>query len=243
MLDKEEKIKCHRRYDNFDKFYNKLKKKYPYYLIPKLAPKNSLTKILSSDDYFYENRKMQLNYFLNYLCNHDTISHSKDFTKFVNETEFDEEYFTNEENILNDFPFSLNISSDNIKNKIFGVFSGIFGKNENLREISNEEILLKKMETHYKGLLEKYKGMKENIINYIKSLKISENIYRNLANACFYLKDSLVDVDKSLLSFKAYNELTSQISQTNRENYYTNGLIIEIKFEVKYKYFYLKLYY
>lgn len=162
----EKRILCYRRYDNFDIFYNKLKKKYPYLLIPKLIGKNPLMKIMTVDSEFFNKRKRQLNYFLNYLYSHKILSEKREFLKFINDPEFDEEYFKKEEVDVYDFPESSK-HSETISNKIYGVFSNISTyfkhKNEEFKP-SEAEIDIKNMEAHYKNLMENFRENKNHLV-------------------------------------------------------------------------------
>lgn len=177
-------------------------------------------------------RNIQLNHYLNYLNQHEFLSKTKEFVKFTSETEFDEEFFSLDESPFN-FPYSSAINTDNIKNKIYGMFSNIFGSKELNREITDEEISLKKMETHYKLLLEKYLEIRSNVVYYIKSLKENSTVFKNLSNACFYVKDSLEQVPRAHGSFKGYTDICIKVSEVNSKNYRLSGKEIESKFEVK----------
>jgi hypothetical protein len=162
---REKRILCYRRYDNFDIFYHKLKRKYPYHLIPKLIGKNALTKIITIDTEFYNKRRRQLNYFLNYLFKHNKIKEYREFTKFINDPEFDEEYFKKEDNPYN-FPEATKYN-ESIKNKIFGVFSNFtnyFKPTEEEIEPTEEEKKIKKREMFYKKLLTNLKEIKNNLV-------------------------------------------------------------------------------
>jgi hypothetical protein len=160
----EKRILCYRRYDNFDSFYNKLKKKYPFVVFPKLSGKNALTKIIN-DNEFLNRRRRQLNYFLNYLYNHNKLKEVREFIKFVNDPEFDEEYFKREENPYH-FP-EAEKSNETISNKIYGVFSNItsyFKTKEETTPQTENEVQLKKMENFYKKLLTNFKEIKNNLV-------------------------------------------------------------------------------
>lgn len=227
----EKKINCYRRYDNFDKLNNKLRKKYPYLLIPKLTKKHPISKILPIENEFYENRKRQLNFYINYLHQHEFLSETREFFKFVNDAEFDEKFFSIEESPYT-FEQSIKISV-NISNKIKGVFSSFFWGEEEIRKINDDEIAIKKIATHYKGLVEKYKEIKNNISEYTKTIKIDSEGYKLFSNTCFYLKDSLENFSTASSAFKIFYEICLDVSEVNRKHYEYTGIDIENKFEVK----------
>ncbi len=166
----EKSILCNRRYDNFDSFYNKLKKKYPFFLIPKLVGKNPLSKIITVDNDFYYKRRRQLNYFLNYLYSHQFLKETSEMAKFIHDPEYDEAFFKREENLFY-FPESFK-NTESITNKIYGVFSGFtsyFKSDESKLSPSENETLIKKMDMYYKNMLESFKEIKNFMV---RSLKI-----------------------------------------------------------------------
>jgi hypothetical protein len=227
----EKNIKCYRRYDNFHKFHEKISRIYPFILIPKITPKNPLSKIISPEEDFYINRRTQLELYLNYIAKNKILIKTKEFHKFINDAEFDDEFFSSnyDENAFL-FPNSLKIT-DNLKNKIFSVFSGIFGDRDG-RKLSNEEITLARMETHYKGITEKYTEIKNNVISYLKSVKINRDCYTQLSNTFLYLKDSLEDIPNAKEKFKNYQEICISVSLVNEKNYINKSIEIENNFEV-----------
>jgi hypothetical protein len=226
----EKRIKCFRRYDNFDKLNTKLRKKYPYLVIPKLTPKHPIAKLLPVEEEFYDNRLRQLNFYMNYLYTHQILGKTKEFIKFTSEAEFDETFFLSEDQTFV-FPQSLKIS-EKITNKLYSVLTNIFFQQEELRKISDEEICIKRMENHYKGLLDKYKEIKMNVSNYIKTLKSNADGFKNLGNTCFYLKDTLENAPNSRKSFKVFNEIYSFIAEVNKSSYDRPAIGLENKFEV-----------
>ena len=227
---KEEIVKCYRRYDNFDKLNFILRKRYPYSIIPKLTGKHTLTNILNSDEEFYDNRRRQLNYYILYLSNHEFLKNTKEFLSFINEAVFDEGYFHLDE-LMGNFPYCGKIT-ETMKNKILGVFSNLFGYKEEVRKTSEEEILLKRMEIHYKGIYKKYKEMKNNISNYLKTIKSNCLEFKDFSKICFYLKDAFENNEKTC--FKNVHNLSNELFCTNKRIYYKKVIILENKFEVLY---------
>jgi hypothetical protein len=129
------------------------------------------------------------------------------------------------------FPESSSVS-DTIKNKIYGVFSGIFGGSEE-RKLNDDEIMLRRMETHYKRIASKYKEIKNNIVNYLKSIKSNAEDYKSLSSSCFYMKDTLPDVREAQGNFKFFYKICEEISEANKNNFEEKAVNIEFEFEVK----------
>jgi len=224
-------LKCYRRYDNFHKFYLKLLNEFPYFLIPRLPCKNPLTKILKIEQEFYDSRKNQLNYFLNFIKKNDHLYQSPDFRKFISNAEFDEDNFSNFSNKLRKFPYALKVS-DTIKNKIYGVFSTFFGNRETKRIHSNEEKYIKKLEIHYKTVCEKYIEVKENMAVYLKSISKCAQGYKYISNTLLYIRDNLSNPDLNSDIFNSYSLISGDFSEINKKNFEKSGKIIESKFEV-----------
>ena len=104
---KTKKILCYRRYSEFDKFYNKLKSRYPHCIFPRLSQKLYIKK---EDPINVENRRKELQYFLNRLYYHEEISKSEEFKRFINST-FDAQYFDNLPNKYS-YPESFKANND-----------------------------------------------------------------------------------------------------------------------------------
>jgi hypothetical protein len=121
---------------------------------------------MTIDCEFYTKRRRQLNYFLNYLYNHSFLKDSREFLKFMNDPEFDEEYFKKEDNLFY-FPEAAK-NSETISKKIYGVFSGLssyFNPKEEVVPPSEGESLIKKMEVYYKKMLENFKEIKNHMVS------------------------------------------------------------------------------
>jgi hypothetical protein len=107
-----------------------------------------------------------LNYFLNFIYNHNKLKEIREFTKFIKDPEFDEEYFKKEE-LIYDCAESLNYNNT-ISQKIYGMFSGISSyfihKEEGKLAHSESESVLAKMENYYKSLLENLKEVKHHMV-------------------------------------------------------------------------------
>lgn len=225
-------MKCYRRYDNFYKFYKKINDEFPFALIPRLPVKNPLAKFIKIPQEFYESRKNQLNFFLNFIRKNDHLSQTLDFKKFISNADFDEEHFLLFNNKLRKFPFSLNVS-ETLKNKIFGVFSNFFGSKESKRLQSNDERFIKKLEIHFKTICEKYVEVKDNMVIYLKSISKCAVGYKYISNTLLYIRDNLSNPDSNSEIFNSYSILSDQFSEINKEHYENVGRNLESKFEVK----------
>jgi hypothetical protein len=160
---KEKKIVSYRRYDNFDIFYNYLKKKFPYLIIPKLPSKNALSKIINQDNKFYDERRTQLKYFINYLHYHPVIGASDELKRFINGLEFDDSYFKKHTEYDSILEF-VNTGYYPISNKIIGVFSNFFKKEERYDSNDQEEQAIIVLYKHYKRLYDHYTELKIQMV-------------------------------------------------------------------------------
>jgi hypothetical protein len=231
---KEKNIKSFRRYQNFDVFDKKLKKSFPYYIIPRLPPKNPLAKIISADSEFYENRRIQLNNYLNFIKNNENLSKTKEFLKFVNDAEFDQDFFESEETNVNyNFPESSKLN-ETVTNKIYGIFSTIFTSTENERRINDSEKNLKRMEMDFKFVTDKCNNIKDNINIYLKSIIKNSEFYKKISSNCLYLKDTMERIDNSKENFKKLEKISADISEVNLKAYLEKGNKIKNKIEVKF---------
>ena len=211
----DKEFKCLRRYDNFDKFNKKLKIKYPYVVIPKLTPKNPYIKIMTYDEQFYNDRRLQLEFYLNFIYNQEIIKDTKEFFKFINDANFDENFFQKIEKNIPNFSSS---TSEKIKNKFFTVFNYL-GNNPKGRKLNDSEILIKKMSIHYKNIIKKYEEIKIAICDYINSIKNEEDNHKNLSDLLFYLKDSFENVENSKENLTKKSKYAKKISIANKKNY------------------------
>jgi hypothetical protein len=227
----EEIVKCERRYNNFYKFNAKIRRKYPYCLVPKLTEKHPLSEMIYPNEEFYMNREVQLRFYLSYISKHDELSQNKEFYKFLNDAEFDENYFS-----LDELPYTFSNSSkitESMKNKVYGFISGMFGKKDELRTISEEESNILKKEAYYKNILKNYVEAKQSVCTYLKCLKTSSEEYKNLAHISLYLKDNfnenIVDAKEQ---FKQFGGLSNGLSILNKEYYQSQAGQIENRLEV-----------
>ena len=228
---KTKKILCYRRYSEFDKFYNKLKSRYPHCIFPRLSQKLYIKK---EDPINVENRRKELQYFLNRLYYHEEISKSEEFKRFINST-FDAQYFDNLPNKYS-YPESLKANNDQsywnfgIK-KIKGLFSNTkeHTQSEKEKQILSREEEFKNKSTKYSDLLKDIKNLYENV-------EATKNEYKLISNNMLFLKDDknkrddnddedyknnfneLIDLNKNLSEIydnNTKNDLVDIIDQLN----------------------------
>jgi hypothetical protein len=230
----EELVKCERRYNNFYKFNLKLRKKYPYCLIPKLTEKHPITNLIYKDnnEEFYLNREIQLRFYLSYIIKHDILSNSKELHKFLNDAEFDENYFSQD-----DLPCSFSISSnitESMKNKVIGMFKGLFGGDKQDRKPSDDERKILTMESYYKNILEKYTEMKQNICTYLKSIDDISEEYRKLVHSYSYLRDNVNDDldNSSKEQYKYFSSLSQSLYELSKDCVISQANLVENQLEV-----------
>ena len=228
---KTKKILCYRRYSEFDKFYNKLKSRYPHCIFPRLSQKLYIKK---EDPINVENRRKELQYFLNRLYYHEEISKSEEFKRFINST-FDAQYFDNLPNKYS-YPESFKANNDQsywnlgIK-KIKGLFSNTkeHTQSEKEKQILSREEEFKNKSTKYSDLLKDIKNLYENV-------EATKNEYKLISNNMLFLKDDknkkddnddedyknnfneLIDLNKNLSEIydnNTKNDLVDIIDQLN----------------------------
>ena len=218
----EKSILCYRRYSDFDKFYNVLKLRYPHCIFPRLSLKGFK---FNEDKIFLENRRKELQYFINRLYFHEEISKSEEFKHFINSV-FDPQYYDNLpkkysypecEKVNNDKGyFSLGI------NKIKGFFGNAKVHNQSEGE---REIL--KREEEFKNKVNKYNDLLKEIKILYESVEESKKEYKIISNNFLYVKgDNNKDLENDEDNCKnIFNELIdlnqniSKIYEDNTKNY------------------------
>ena len=140
----EKNILCTRRYDNFNSFYELLKKRYPHFVFPRLSPKYNN---LLEDENILEKRRKELEYFINEIYNHNIMGKGVEIKKFLNEIKFDKDYFEHLGNFY-DYPETIkkinesgngliNMGVNSITNMIY-YFGGKNSADKNERENSKK---------------------------------------------------------------------------------------------------------
>ena len=193
IIEDKKHILCYRRYDNFSKFYEALKIRYPHYIIPKLSPKKIMAKVYD-DQVFIEQRRKELEFFINEIYSHDVMGKSEELQKFLNGANFDKQYFNS---LLKsfDYPETLKKINENkgiIKKGMKGVsdiynyFVGNKTEKDNQRE--NAKKIFEKTENLDKKL-EKYNSIYEEIKIIYKSFIDEREEKKFMINNLLFMKN------------------------------------------------------
>jgi len=230
----EKNILCYRRYNNFNAFYNILKIRYPHFIFPKLSPKNSTktlgtnitSKVLANKIYnneaFLEQRRNELQYFINEVNNHASIGKGEEIKKFLYDATFDEQYFNSLGNYF-DYPECMKkINNAGIINQGMECVSNIFNyytgrkntdKNERMLEKKISEIEQKVIKN-----IEKYKLTFNEIKTIYECLKEEKKEKEFLCNNLLYLKSENIHKENNL-DKKKFNELIEINQGFKNDNY------------------------
>ena len=228
-MDNKKQILCYRRYDNFAVFYESLKIRYPQYIYPRLPPKNIMTKVYD-DKTFLENRRKQLEFFINETSSHSVIGKSEEMKKFLNGN-FDVKYFKSLLKIF-DYPETIKKVNENkgilakgmkgVSN-LYNYFLGNKGKNNNERE--NAKKILDKTENLNKKI-EKYNSILEEIKNIYNTITEENKEKKFTMNNLLFLKNEENNIENNI-DKKKFNEL---IEINQKYNFEKDELLIK-KFE------------
>ena len=181
---KTKKILCYRRYSEFDKFYNKLKSRYPHCIFPRLSQKLYIKK---EDPINVENRRKELQYFLNRLYYHEEISKSEEFKRFINST-FDAQYF---DNLPNKYSYPESFKANNDQSYWnFGIkkIKGLFSNTKEHTQSEKEKQILSR-EEEFKNKSTKYSDLLKDIKNLYENVEATKNEYKLISNNMLFLKD------------------------------------------------------
>ena len=215
---KKKKILCYRRYSEFDKFYNKLKVRFPHCIFPRLSQKQY---IKNEDPIFVENRRKELQYFLNRLYYHEEISKSEEFKRFINST-FDAQYFDNLPNRYS-YPESFKAKSEKSywslgMKKIKGFFSNT---KEHTPSEKEKQILGREEEFKNKGL--KYSELLKDIKNLYENAEATKTEYKLISNNMLFLRDDKNKNDENIdeeykNNFNELIDLNKNLSEVYENN-------------------------
>jgi len=228
----EKSILCYRRYSDFDKFYNVLKLRYPHCIFPRLSLKG-----FKFNEYkiFLENRRKELQYFINRLYFHEEISKSEEFKHFINSV-FDPQYYDNLpkkysypecEKVNNDKGyFSLGI------NKI----KGFFGNAKVHNQSESERVILKR-EEEFKNKVNKYNDLLKELKILYESAEETKKEYKIISNNFLYVKgdnnkDMENDEDNCKNIFNELIDLNQNISKIYEDN--TKNYLMDIMDQLNY---------
>ena len=192
IIDNKKEIFCYRRYENFSKFYEALKIRYPHYIFPKLSIKNIMTKVYD-DPIFLEQRKKELEFFLNEIYSHEVIGKGEEIKKFLNDAEFDTYYFKSLLKIF-DYPETLQKINENqgmINKGIQGIsslYNYFIGNKSQIEERKGTKQIFEKT----KNLGEKkakYKSVLIEIKNIYEAFKEENEEKKGMVNNFIFLQN------------------------------------------------------
>ena len=209
IIEDKKHILCYRRYDNFSKFYEALKIRYPHYIIPKLSPKKIMAKVYD-DQVFIEQRRKELEFFINEIYSHDVMGKSEELQKFLNGANFDKQYFNSLLKCF-DYPETLKKINENkgliskgmkgVSN-IYNYFVGNKTEKDNQRE--NAKKIFEKTENLDKKL-EKYNSIYEEIKIIYKSFIDEREEKKFMINNLLFMKNEGIYENNSVKN--KFNEL------------------------------------
>ena len=214
----EKSILCYRRYSDFDKFYNVLKLRYPHCIFPRLSLKGFK---FNEDKIFLENRRKELQYFINRLYFHEEISKSEEFKHFINSV-FDPQYYDNLPKKYS-YPECEKVNNDK------GYFSlgmnkikGFFG-NAKVHTQSESEREILKREEEFKNKVTKYNELLKDIKILYESAEETKKEYKIISNNFLYVKgdnnkDIENDEDNCKNIFNELIDLNQNISKIYEDN-------------------------
>ena len=209
IIEDKKHILCYRRYDNFSKFYEALKIRYPHYIIPKLSPKKIMAKVYD-DQVFIEQRRKELEFFINEIDSHDVMGKSEELQKFLNGANFDKQYFNSLLKCF-DYPETLKKINENkgIITKgmkgvsdIYNYFVGNKTQKDNQRE--NAKKIFEKTENLDKKI-EKYNSIYEEIKIIYKSFIDEREEKKFMINNLLFMKNEGIYENNSVKN--KFNEL------------------------------------
>ena len=231
IIEDKKHILCYRRYDNFSKFYEALKIRYPHYIIPKLSPKKIMAKVYD-DQVFIEQRRKELEFFINEIYSHDVMGKSEELQKFLNGANFDKQYFNS---LLKSFDYPETLKKIN-ENKgiitkgmkgvsdIYNYFVGNKTQKDNQRE--NAKKIFEKTENLDKKL-EKYNSIYEEIKIIYKSFIDEREEKKFMINNLLFMKNEGIYENNSVKN--KFNEL---VELNQNYNFQKSGKFLQT-FEAK----------
>ena len=186
--DNEKKILCYRRYKDFEKFYNTLKIRYPHCVFPRLSQKNYKNKLIF-DPVFEENRRKELQYFINKLYFHELIGKSEEFKQFLYYSIFDEEYYNS---LPKKYFYPICEKYKNDKSYLsMGMekFSSFFYKPKDYKKSDLEKKILDR-EEEFKNKDARYNDLLKEVKVLFDAADEEAKEYKIISNNILYLKDN-----------------------------------------------------
>ena len=152
----ENKVLCSRKYKDFYLFYKTLKFRFPQCIFPRLSHKDFIKSKILKDRIFIENRRKELQFFINQCYFHDKIGKSKEFKNFFKKETFDADYYKHLP-LKHYYPLCEKIISEKGHlNKGFEKVKELLIKNKDIKASKMEEKIAN-MEEEFKNKLDKYK--------------------------------------------------------------------------------------
>jgi ribosomal protein L37AE/L43A len=191
------KILCFRRYNEFNLFYETLKKRFPQCIFPRLSQKNFIKSKIQDDPNFIEKRRKELQFFINKLYFNDQINNSEEFKKFIYCATFDSDYYKNRPKKYS-YPECDKIYNDKgYFNKGWKKVASYFNKSTEVKR-SEIEAKIFQREEEFKNKLEQYNNLLKEIKVLFDTTDEKTNIYENISNNLLFLKD---DISSSSYSY------------------------------------------
>ena len=185
----EKKILCFRRYKDFEKFYNTLKIRFPHCIFPRLSEKNYVMAKVRDDPTFIENRRKELQYFINKLYFHEQIGKSEEFKHFISYSTFDEQYYDNLPKKYF-YPECEKVNNDKgYWSKGVEKFSSYFSKPKENKQSEFEKNILNR-EEEFKFKITQYNDLLKEIRILYETSEEEINEYKIISNNLLYLKDN-----------------------------------------------------
>jgi len=214
----EKKIKCYRRFSNFDALNLKLREKFPYIIIPSLPKKMGMNvkQLIKVEEDFYSSRTRHLKSYLNYIFNHEALKDSVEFNKFLNNAEFDEKFFTLED-IGKQFQETEKVNKSSFTGQIYDYFSGFFKSKEYSRVPTQEESSFNKLSVHYTNLFTKFKALKKKIKSFNANIDEKAASNEEMANNFLYLREVGFESFNNKEFFSKYNDVLVDLHKINKK--------------------------
>ena len=183
-------------------------------------PKNIMAKVYD-DSIFLEQRRKELEFFLNEIYSHEIIGKGEETKKFINDINFDKQYF---DSLLKRFNYP-EISEKIKENK--GIISkgmekvsdfyNYFVGNKNQKDNEREETkkIFEKTQNLEKNL-EKFKNSLEEIKNIHKSFTEEYQEKKFITDNLLYLKDE--EINEKNIDKEKFNDLIELRQNYNHEN-------------------------
>jgi hypothetical protein len=197
---------------------------------------------VKDDPSFIENRRKELQFFINKLYFHEQIGKSEEFKHFINYSIFDDKYY---ENLPKKFSYPECQKVENEKgywSKGVRKFSNYFSKSKDNQKSEYEKNILLRGE-EFKSKTTEYMNLLKEIKTLYETADEEMNEYKTISNNLLYLKDndssySKNENDINKIKFDELAELNNNFSVilSNNSTIYLseiidklNGCILEVE--------------